>query len=150
VAPVVIFGPDGLSAELAECCMPIPGDDIIGQLKRDQGLVVHTTECPTGKRQLQKEPDRWIDVSWGKDLNRRFDCKFTIITTNERGSLARVAAEISESDANIINVEMEGNSLETVSHICFTIQVENRKHLARIMRNVRHIKDVWKIGRGKF
>jgi GTP pyrophosphokinase len=147
--PVIIYGSEGISVELANCCLPIPGDEIIGQLKRDQGLVVHTCECPTGKKQLQKEPDRWIDVAWGKDLNRRFDCKITIFTTNERGSLARVAAEIGDSDANIINVEMEGNSFDSLSQICFTIQVEGRKHLARLMRNVRHIQGVSKILRGQ-
>ena len=147
--PVVIYGSEGISAELANCCLPIPGDEIIGQLKRDQGLVVHTCDCLTGRRQLQKEPERWIDVAWGDDLNRRFDCKFTILTSNERGSLARVAAEIGDSDANIVNVEMEGNGSDTLSQICFTIQVEDRKHLARLMRSVRHITSVSKIVRGQ-
>jgi GTP pyrophosphokinase len=148
--PVIIYGNEGISAELATCCMPIPGDEIIGQLKRDQGLVVHTLDCPVGKRQLQKEPERWIDVTWGKDLNRRFDCKFTILTSNERGALARVAAQIGDSDANIVNVEMgEDSSFDALSQICFTIQVEDRKHLARIMRNVRHIATVSKIVRGQ-
>ncbi len=149
VEPVIIYGSEGISVELASCCLPLPGDEIIGQLKRDQGLVVHTCECMVGKAQLQKEPDRWIDVTWGKDLNRRFDCKITILTTNERGSLARIAAEIGDSDANIINVEMEGNAFDSLSQICFTIQVENRKHLARLMRNVRHIQGVSKIMRGQ-
>ena len=147
--PVIIYGSEGISVELATCCLPLPGDEIIGQLKRDQGLVVHTCECQVGKKQLQKEPDRWIEVTWGKDLNRRFDCKITIFTTNERGSLARIAAEIGDSDANIINVEMEGNAFDSLSQICFTIQVENRKHLARLMRNVRHIQGVSKIMRGQ-
>ncbi len=147
--PVVIYGSEGISVELASCCLPIPGDEIIGQLKRDQGLVVHTCDCQLGKRLMQKEPERWIDVTWGKELNRRFDCKITIFTTNERGALARVAAEIGDSDANIINVEMEGSSTDSLSQICFTIQVENRKHLAKLMRNVRHLIGVSKIMRGQ-
>jgi guanosine-3',5'-bis(diphosphate) 3'-pyrophosphohydrolase len=147
--PVIIYGSEGITVELANCCLPIPGDEIIAQLKRDQGLVVHSCECQVGKKQMQKDPDRWIDVAWGRDLNRRFDCKITIFTTNERGALARVAAEIGDSDANIINVEMEGNSFDSLSQICFTIQVENRKHLARLMRNVRHIQGVSKIMRGQ-
>ena len=147
--PVTIYGSEGISVELATCCLPIPGDDIIGQLKRDQGLVVHTCECQVGKRQLQKEPDRWIDVVWGEDTNRLFDCKILIFVNNQRGALARIAAEIGDSDANIINVEMEGNAIDALSRICFTVQVEGRKHLARLMRNVRHIAGVAKIVRGQ-
>jgi len=143
--PVIIYGSEGISVQLSTCCLPIPGDEIIGQLKRDQGLVVHTCECTVGKHQHQKEPDRWIDVMWGMDLNRRFDCKIVVLLNNERGALARVAAEISESDANITNVDMEGSQPNLLSQICFTIQVEDRKHLARLMRNVRHISGVSKI-----
>ena len=148
--PVIIYGSEGISVQLSTCCLPIPGDEIIGQLKRDQGLVVHACDCPVGKRQHQKEPERWIDVMWGIDLNRRFDCKIVVLTNNERGALARVAAEISESDANITNVDMEGSQPNLLSQICFTIQVEDRKHLARLMRNVRHISGVSKIMRAHY
>ena len=110
--------------------------------------MVHSCDCVIGKRQHQREPDRWIDVTWGVDLNRRFDCKIIVLTSNERGALARVAAEISDSDANITNVEMDGCQPNLLSQICFTVQVEDRKHLARLMRNVRHISGVSKIIRG--
>ncbi|MGZ3238727.1 MAG: RelA/SpoT family protein, partial [Burkholderiaceae bacterium] len=70
---VTIYGNEGISVQLSPCCQPIPGDTLIGHLKRDQGLAVHTDDCELAKRQRAKEPDRWIDVVWGKDLNRRFD-----------------------------------------------------------------------------
>ena len=64
-----------------------PGDDIVGQLKRDQGLVVHMADCKNAKRMQVKEPDRWIDVRWGEDINRRFDCRISVLVNNERGAL---------------------------------------------------------------
>jgi guanosine-3',5'-bis(diphosphate) 3'-pyrophosphohydrolase len=48
--PVTIYGSEGVSVQLAPCCLPIPGDQIVGQLRRDQGLVVHTTDCSQAKR----------------------------------------------------------------------------------------------------
>jgi hypothetical protein len=63
--PVTIYGSEGVSVQLAPCCLPIPGDQIIGQLRRDQGLQVHTSDCSIAKRQRDKEPDRWIAVKWG-------------------------------------------------------------------------------------
>ena len=99
--PVTIYGSEGVSVQLAACCLPIPGDQIMGQLRRDQGLIVHTTDCAGAKRQRNKEPDRWIAVQWGGELNRRFDCRIRLLINNEKGILARVAAEIGEADANI-------------------------------------------------
>ncbi len=145
--PVIIYGSEGLSVQLAPCCLPIPGDGIVGQLKRDQGLVVHTDDCEHAKRLHIKEPDRWIDVNWGEDLNRRFDCRIAVTVTNERGALARIAAEIGESDANISHVNMEDGDANDMTNIHFTIQIEDRTHLAKIMRNIKHLAGVTRIVR---
>jgi GTP pyrophosphokinase len=143
--PVTIYGNEGSAVQLAQCCLPIPGDGIIGQLKRDQGITVHSTDCETAKRQQTKEPDRWIELAWGTDLSRRFDCRIKILVDNEKGVLARVAAEIGESDANITYVGMDDDRDHLMKQLRFTIQVEDRIHLARLMRNVRRIPGVARI-----
>lgn len=145
--PVIIYGSEGISVQLAPCCMPIPGDEIIGQLKRDQGLVVHINDCKNAKRLQVKEPDRWIDVTWGEDLNRRFDCRISVLVNNERGALARIAAEIGEADANISHVNMEDGESSDFTRIFFTIQIDDRVQLARIIRNIKHLNGVNKIRR---
>jgi GTP pyrophosphokinase len=143
--PVTIYGTEGVSVQLAPCCQPIPGDSITGQLKRDQGLIVHAADCYVAKRQRAKEPDRWIDVVWGKDLTRRFDCRIKVLVQNEKGVLARVAAEIGESDANITYVGMDDDKDQMMQQLRFTVQVEDRIHLARLMRNIRRIPRVARI-----
>ncbi|HSY27026.1 MAG TPA: TGS domain-containing protein, partial [Burkholderiaceae bacterium] len=143
--PVIIYGSEGVAVQLAQCCLPIPGDDIVGQLKRDQGITVHVVDCEVARRQRNKEPDRWIDVVWGSDLNRRFDCRIMLLLKNERGVLARVAAEIGESDANITFVGMEDDKDQLLTQLRFTVQVEDRIHLARLMRNVRRIPGVTRL-----
>jgi GTP pyrophosphokinase len=147
--PVVIDGSEGASVQLAPCCQPIPGDKIIGQLKRDQGLIVHTEDCYVAKRQRAKEPERWIEVAWDRNLNRRFDCRLKILVKNEKGILARVAVEIGESDADITYVSMDDDKDPMMTEITFTIQVENRIHLARLIRNVRGISAVARILRDR-
>ncbi|WP_395825377.1 RelA/SpoT family protein [Collimonas sp.] len=147
--PVVIYGSEGISVQLAPCCQPIPGDHIVGQLKRDQGLVVHAEDCNIAKRQRNKDPERWIEVLWGDDLNRRFDCRIKVLVHNDKGILARVAAEIGDSDANIIYVNMDDDKDQMMTQLIFTIQVEDRVHLARLMRNVRRIRGVTRILRDR-
>jgi GTP diphosphokinase / guanosine-3',5'-bis(diphosphate) 3'-diphosphatase len=144
---VTIYGNEGASVQLAQCCHPIPGDDIMGQLKRDQGISVHATDCDLAKRQRLKEPDRWIELAWGNELNRRFDCRVKILVRNEKGVLARIAAEIGESDANITYVGMDDDREHLMKQLRFTVQVEDRIHMARVMRNVRKIPGVERIVR---
>jgi guanosine-3',5'-bis(diphosphate) 3'-pyrophosphohydrolase len=145
--PVTIYGSEGVSVQLAPCCLPIPGDQIIGQLRRDQGLQVHTADCSIAKRHRDKEPDRWIPVKWGSELNRRFDSRIRLLINNEKGILARVAAEIGESDGNITFVGMDEDSEHVLHQLRFTIQVKDRVHLAGLLRNVRKVAGVNRVTR---
>jgi GTP pyrophosphokinase len=148
--PVVIHGNEGASVQRAPCCQPIPGDKIMGQLRRDQGIMIHSVDCYAAKRQRSKEPERWIDVVWGRDLKRRYDCRIVVLVDNQRGILARVAAEIGEADANISAVTMdEAGDTQPMTQLRFTVQVEDRVHLARLMRGVHRIPGVSRILRDR-
>lgn len=143
--PVLIYGSEGMAVQLSECCRPIPGDNIIGQLSLDRGLVVHSSDCEQAKRLMTKEPEKWILVAWGEELHRRFDCKLTVCAQDEQGLLGRIASEISEGDANITYVVMEEGKGDTFTKMRFIVQVEDTEHLARLMRRLRHVHGVTQV-----
>ncbi len=145
--PVLIYGSEGMSVQIAECCRPIPGDNIVGQLDFEHGLVVHASDCEHARRMVSKESDKWIPVAWGEELKRRFDCKLTVLAKDEQGLLARIASEISESDANISFVSMDDGKGDAFTKMRFIIQVEDRDHLARLMRRMRHVHGVTRVAR---
>ncbi len=144
---ILIRGSEGIAVQFGKCCRPIPGDPIIGFIKKGQGLVVHTSDCPMTARS-RNDPIKWIDVEWDPDVGRLFDVGVRVVAANQRGVLAKVAAAIAEAGSNIDNVSMdEERGLYTTMH--FTIQVQNRLHLARVMRSVRHIPEVVRLTRVK-
>jgi GTP pyrophosphokinase len=145
INPVTISGNESTSVQLASCCMPIPGDVLTGHLRRDQTLSVHTADCETAKRLRKKEPGRWIEVNWATEPNRRFESRIRVLVQNEKGALARIAAEIGESDSNIVHISMDESVTSDLTDLRFTIQVEDRIHLARLIRNVRSINGVARI-----
>ena len=144
---IVIHGSEGLAVQFAKCCSPIPGDPILGFIKKGQGLVVHTNDCPTAAKS-RGDPEKWLDVDWAPETDKLFDVAIRVTVANQRGVLAKVATEISEAGSNIDNVSMdEERSLYTSMH--FTLQVANRLHLARVMRALRRIQEVVRIARVK-
>ena len=146
IKPVIITGHEPASSvQLAPCCLPIPGDVLTGHLRRDQTLAVHSAECGMAKRLRAKEPGRWIDVNWAKEHARRFESRIRVLLQDEKGALARLAAEINESDSNIVHVGMDEASNNQMSELRFTVHVEDRVHLARLMRNVKRVKGVERI-----
>jgi GTP pyrophosphokinase len=144
-AVVTIQGTEGMAVQFAKCCRPIPGDPIIGVIKSGQGLVVHTHDCPTLRR--GRSGEQWLDVVWDKQITRPFDVSIKLIVANRRGVLAKVASAIAEADSNIENVNFSNEGEYTA--IYFTLQVNNRVHLAKIMRNLRKILEVVRIIRIK-
>ena len=144
---IVIHGSEGLAVQLARCCNPIPGDPIIGFIKKGQGLVVHTHDCPTAAKS-RGDPDKWLDVEWAPQTNKMFDVGIRVTVVNQRGVLAKVATAIAEGGSNIDNVSMdEERSLYTTMH--FTLQVANRMHLAKVLRTLRRVREVVRIARVK-
>jgi len=144
---IVIHGSEGLAVQFAKCCNPIPGDPIVGFIKKGQGLVVHTHDCPTAAKS-RGDPEKWLDVQWAPETDKMFDVGIRVTVANQRGVLAKVATEIAEAGSNIDNVNMdEERSLYTTMH--FTLQVANRLHLAKVMRALRRIPEVVRIARVK-
>ena len=145
---IVIRGTEGIAVELAQCCHPIPGDPILGFIHKDRGLIIHTHDCPS-IRAFRTDPDKWLDVEWEAEPGRMFDVSIKVVVGNQRGVLAKVAAAIAEHGSNIGNVAMEEEDGSPYTVLFFTLQVENRMHLARVMRRLRSIPEVVRIFRIK-
>ncbi len=145
---VMIRGSEGMALQYARCCNPIPGDPIIGYVKKGQGLVVHTHDCPI-VRKMRGDPDKWLDVEWATDGKKLFAVNLRLVVSNELGTLARVAAEIADADSNVDNLSIEPGDSSAYSNMLFTLQVHNRLHLAQIMRGLRRIPAVIRVTRLK-
>jgi GTP pyrophosphokinase len=143
---LIIRGTEGMAVQLAQCCRPIPGDPIIGFIKKGQGLVIHTHDCPA-IRQFDADPDKWLDVEWDPVTQKYFDVTINIVTQNQRGVLGKVAAAIGESGANIENVSAEERESADYGTWNIMLQVTDRAHLATVMKNVRQIPQVVRINR---
>ena len=145
---ITIRGTEGLAVQLAKCCSPIPGDPIIGFITKGKGLQIHTHDCPAVAN-FREDPDKWVDVEWDPETKKLFDVKIKLVVANQRGVLAKTAAAIADANSNIENVSMEEEDGSAYTSMFFTLQVEDRTHLARVMRELRQIPEVARIARIK-
>ena len=145
VASLVIAGTEGMVISYAKCCYPLPGDVVMGYLTAGRGVVIHRNVCGNLSN-FRKQPEKWIAVSWEKKIDREFTCQIQCETRNRTGVLAEVAATIADSGSNIEQVEVISRH-EDVSVLTFLLQVHDRIHLAKIMRNVRKMPNVIRVSR---
>jgi GTP pyrophosphokinase len=148
-ATVSIRGTEGMSIQFPMCCCPIPGDTIIGMVKKDQGLIIHINDCAQVTHVADRE--KLIDVEWDTAIDRLFDVRIKVEAANERGALAQMAAAISDAKANIAGVHMnhEEDREERVYQFIFTLQVHSRLHLAQVMRALRQTPVVVRLTRAR-
>lgn len=143
--PLVISGTEGMVVNYANCCHPIPGDDILGFISAEKGLVIHRQECPNVKN-FKNHPEKWLDVHWEENITQTFNVELQIEVLNGRGALATVASKIAEMKTDIDRVRSEDKD-ETYSLMNIVIRVRTRKHLADIMRKLKRLPIVEKIHR---
>jgi guanosine-3',5'-bis(diphosphate) 3'-pyrophosphohydrolase len=146
---VTIDGSEGASIQLAPCCRPIPGDAIVGYLGRGERLTVHTAECSVGKRLHDRDSERWLPVEWAEQPVRPFETAITVLVQNGKGVLARVAAAVSATEADINHLDMGTEPASDSAEFRLLLAVRDRQHLADVLRTLKRAPSVLRVARVK-
>ncbi len=146
---VVIDGSEAASIQLAVCCHPIPGDEIVGYLGRGEGLTVHSAECAVAKRLFERDSERWLPVEWAEQPVRPFDAVVNVLVQNGKGVLARVAAAVSATETDITHIDMGNERATETTELKLTLAVRDRQHLADALRTLRRAPAVLHVARVK-
>jgi GTP pyrophosphokinase/guanosine-3',5'-bis(diphosphate) 3'-pyrophosphohydrolase len=146
---VLIDGSEGASVQLALCCRPIPGDAIVGNLGRGEGLTVHTAECSVGKRLLERDSERWMRVDWAEQPTRSFETAVSLLVKNGKGVLAQVASAVSHAEADITHIDMGSEKASETTELKLLLSVRDRLHLAEVMRTLKRSPAVLRVARVK-
>jgi GTP pyrophosphokinase len=139
---VMLDGSENASVQFAQCCRPIPGDDIVGYLGRGEGLVVHTSDCAVARRLQHKDSERFIAVEWADEPVRSFETGLVVTVSNGKGVLARVAAALAAAEADITLVNMNDEAGQDATDLRFVIAVRDRAHLETVLRNLKRTPSV--------
>ena len=146
---LLLDGSEGASVQFAPCCRPIPGDDIVGYLGRGEGVVVHTADCSVAQRLQHRDSERFIAVQWSDEMTRPFETDLVLTVTEGKGVLARVASALANAEANITHLQMQPQSTESTTELRFTLAVDDRVHLARVIRGLKRTTAVLRVQRAR-
>ena len=134
---ILINGSERGVVSFANCCQPIPGDEIMGYHTAGKGIVVHRQDCPN-VAEFRKSPERWVPIDWDANVTGDYDASLLIDVDNRTGVLAQVAAAVAQSQSNIDRVEYLERDINAAV-LRFSIQVRDRNHLAEVMRRLRRL-----------
>mgnify|MGYP006227303619 FL=1 len=132
---------DGVQAIFAKCCLPIPGDQIIGHSDTERGIVIHHNKCREIAKYKNKS-DRLIPTVWSEASKpHNYACHLKVMCENGPGVLADIASRFTTSNINIISVESKEISKD-FTEIFIDVEIGSLFELKRIMQKVRSMKTV--------
>lgn len=137
VAPVMIDSASSPTLYMAQCCRPIPGDNVQGFFTPGKGVAVHRAGCRNVRR-FRRRPKEWVAVDWASDIHGQFEVIIVCQLINQPGALARVTNTMSLLNVNIENMDFNKRSEDDIS-IRFVLSVATRVQLARIVRRLRNL-----------
>jgi len=139
--PVLVAGADDLWVNLARCCTPVPGDEIVGFVTRGRGVSVHRADCPNA-RALATQADRFIDVSWRPGKGTSFVVAVQIEGLDRKKLLGDVATALAEHQINILAATSTVGK-DRVAKLRFTFELADITHLAGILQSVKKVDSVF-------
>ena len=145
--PVAIRGTEGFMLSYAKCCHPIPGDPIEGYLSSEKGVVVHRERC-NNLGDMRVNSERLVALRWDDQVEGEYAVELRIEVENRRGMIAVLATRINAMGVNIEKISTEDKDYQ-FTFVDLEMLVENRIHLARIMKRLRSTTSVRKVVRIK-
>jgi len=142
---IIVEGYDDIQVRMAKCCVPVPGDDIIGFVTISNGIAIHRSDCLN----VQINPsigERIIDVSWGYTANTGTIVWLEIEAIDRPYLLRDATIAISDNGGNILVAKSVTNSKRIVSLI-FQVEISDNNQLDAIIEDAKKIENVFDASR---
>lgn len=134
-----VAGIDSMKITLANCCSPVPGDDIVGYISKGAGVKVHRRDCPN----VINEKKRLISVEWDENLEQKtYEVKLIIHSSDRNYLLSDIVTVVSQCKAGLQHVDSTVDEDQISATTKMTVVVENAEHLRTLMANLRKINSV--------
>jgi GTP pyrophosphokinase len=143
--PVLVRGENDLLFVLAQCCRPVPGEEIVGYVTRGRGISVHSVDCPN-VRNLLYNPEREIEVAWADARSDLYPVSLVLSTEDRHGMLARLTDAIAKLNTNIRQIEAD-TERPGRGNILVVVDVRDRAHLEKVRQALRNLPGVLEVSR---
>jgi GTP pyrophosphokinase len=137
---VLVVGVDSLLTQLARCCRPAPPDEIGGYVTRGRGVSIHRANCSNLQALIQREPERVVEVAWGRQADAVYPVEILTIAQDRQGLLRDISEVFAREKLNVIGVSTQSQRGE--ARMGFTAEVRSAGDIARVCSLLREVPGV--------
>ncbi len=140
---IIVKGIDNIKVTLANCCNPIPGDEIIGYVSRGKGVRIHQSSCAT----IEGENSRLIEVSWDENIvNNILHQVDIIIRASDRSNLLiEIMNVFSQLKITVVELNALIHNDTLTSSFQISIMVKNTEHFTSVLKAIKNVQGVYEV-----
>ncbi|NLF79589.1 MAG: bifunctional (p)ppGpp synthetase/guanosine-3',5'-bis(diphosphate) 3'-pyrophosphohydrolase, partial [Clostridia bacterium] len=139
---LLVEGVDGVMVRLAFCCKPLPGDEVVGYTTRGRGVSVHRTDCPNALRYRETEPDRLINVRWGRNTLGDYSAEIEAVCINRERLLMDIMTIMAETKTAVNGVRVSVDKRNKSCSVFIKVEIKSLDQLDYLIQRVRRVRDV--------
>lgn len=139
---ITVLGVGNLKTIMANCCHPVPGEQIIGYITQGRGVTIHRQDCPNILQLRSEEPGRIVDVEWGDQARTQYPVDIEIEAWDRSGLLRDVTHVLSHDRVNVLGVNTRTNKDDNVARLHITLEVDGLESLGRIFSRIQQLPNV--------
>ena len=141
ISSIIVDGLDDVMVSLAQCCNPVPGDEILGFVTRGRGVSVHRQDCVNAD-DLRRKRDRLIDVDWDTSATAMFRVTMQVDALDRKHLLRDITTVLGDLHVNILSAQVTTRR-DRVAKLRFTFELADIAHLDHILAQVTRVDSVY-------
>ncbi len=133
---ILVEGTPNIMVNIAKCCMPVKGDDIVGFITKGQGISIHKKNC----KNVDIDSDRLIEVSWNMESTNNYYTNIYVIIKDNKDILAEVITEIGKRNSLVRACKTIEKDDKLIYEL--NIRIKDKVELEHIKKEVRKLSNV--------
>lgn len=130
---VTVEGVGNLMTTLAQCCSPLPGDNVLGYLAMGKGISIHRRNCPNIQRLQQDHPEKIIDIDWGRAASHAYPVNVFVHSYDRKDLLRDITSLLSAEKVNVTAIHSTSHADENTVNTYMTLEVADLSMLSRVL-----------------
>jgi GTP pyrophosphokinase len=144
---IVVSGVGDLMTHMARCCRPVPPEPIRGYITLGRGVTIHRQDCRNLLRLQDTNPERTIQVDWGRAPETGFPADIYVEAYDRRGLLRDISTVLTEERTDILQSTTRTDPASHIARIELTLSVGSLEQLSRVLHRLNSLSNVFRVGR---
>lgn len=144
---VTIYGVDNLLTQIAQCCKPVPGDEIVGFITKHRGITIHRGDCRNVQHALEESSERLIEVEWNHEINQCYTVMIELIAMDRQGLLRDITSILANLEINVLGINTSTNKSDYSARMRLTLEIAGISQLSRALNRIGQLSNVVEVYR---